>query len=285
MAVTFLDNIKMFNSIIHDILVSYKKIYKPNKNDKYYLHITPLIVDINTTKEIYDVIYISMYNNTINKIVYGSKTNISVKVINENDKFYSFNIINKSFALLDGYDILKIRKYFDYDKSKTLIADLLNNHIRPGKYIIGSGDLALHIENYIINNILSKYSSFKIIFNNLSAYINDLYDKLIENLSNQEIFFDLVIDANKYDNILNNYSMAMQVLIVSDKTDNDQSKIELFENRLLTKYNNQIINIDLKNLHRSIFTNTKYGISILLKFTEYLELLFLISMLDTIKNI
>lgn len=285
MSTIFLNNIETFNSFINDVYVNYKKIYNLDKNDKCYLHITPLIINNETLEEIYDVIYISMHENTISRIACGNNINISVKTINENDKFYLFNVINKSFVLLNGYDILKIKKYIDYEKSKLLINDILNKKVKPSKYIIGSGDLALHIENYIFNNVLTNYSEFKNIINNMSHYIDKLYNEFIKHLTNLEIFFNLVVDANNHDIIVNNFSMVLQILIVSHKTIEDQNKLEMFTNSLLLKYSEQIININLKYLQRSIFVNIKHGMCILFKFTDYLELLFFINMLDIIKNV
>lgn len=285
MSTTLLNNIETFNSFIIDTYINYKEIYNLDKNDKCYLHIAPLIINNETLKEIYDVIYISMHENTISRVACGSNINVSVKTINENDKFYAFNVINKSFVLLNGYDILKIKKYIDYEKSKSLINDILNKKVKPGKYIIGSGDLALHIENYILNNVLTNYSEFKNIVNNVFHYMDKLYTEFVKNLTNLEIFFDLVVDANNYNITVNNFSMVLQILIVSRKTIEDQNKLEMFTSSLLSKYSKQIININLKNLQRSIFADIKHGICILFKFTDYLELLFFINMLDTIKNI
>lgn len=285
MFTTFLYNIETFNNLVNDIYLNYKKIYKLNKNDKCYLHITPLIVNNKTFEEIYDVIYISAHENTISKIACGNNINISVKTINENDKFYTFNIISKSFILLNGYDILRIKKYIDYDKSKSLINDILNKTVKSSRFIIGSGDLALHIENYIINNVLTNATDFRIIANNILCYIDKLYNEFSKNLTGFEIFFDLVVDANNYNLIINDFSVVLQILIVSYKTDNNQDKLETFKNILLQKYNEQIININYKNLQRSVFVDIKHGIRILVKFTSYLELLFFIAILDMLPNV
>lgn len=285
MTVESLNNINLFNSIIHDIITTYKKIYKLSRNDKCYLNIAPLIINKETLEEIYNIIYISTYNNTISKIAYGDKTNVSIKTINKDDKFYLFNIVNKSFDILSGYDILKIRKYIDFDNSKLLMSNILNNNIKPGSYIVGSGELALHIENYIISNILINYSNYKNIINNIQNYFAKIYNELTKNLSGLDIYFDLAIDINNQDKNLKNHDIVMRILLISDKTDNDQIKLETFKNKLLAKYKNYIVNIDLKNLEKSVFVNTEYGISILLRFTDYLELLFFITMLDMIKDI
>lgn len=285
MFTTVLYSIETFNNLISDIYLNYKKIYKLNKNDKCYLHMTPLIINNKTFEEIYDVIYISAYENTISKIACGNNVNISVKTINENDKFYTFNIVNKSFVLLNGYDILKIKKYIDYEKSKSLINDILNKTVKSDKFIIGSGDLALHFENYVINNILTNSIDFSIITNNMSYYIDKLYDKFSKNLVGLEIFFDLVVDTNNYNLTTDDFSVVLQILIVSYKTDDDQNKLETFKNSLLRKYNEQIINIDYKNLQRSVFVDIKHGIRILVKFTDFLELLFFIAILDMLPNI
>lgn len=285
MIVESLNNMNLFNSIIHDIFITYKKIYKLSRNDKCYVNITPFIINTETLEEIHDIIYISTYSNTISKVAYGNKTNVSIKTINKDDKFYLFNIVNKSFDILSGYDILKIRKYIDFDNSKLLMSNILNKNIKPGSYIIGSGELALHIENYIISNILINYSNYKNIINNIQNYFAKIYNELTKNLSGLDIYFDLAVDINNQDKNLKNHDIVMRILLISDKIDNDQSKFETFKNKLLTKYENQFVSVDLKNLEKSVFINTEYGISILLRFTYYLELLFFITMLDTIKNI
>lgn len=286
MATLALDDILLFNDFVNVVLTAYKRIYKLNKNDKCYLYINSAFLDTKQLKEIHDVVYILLQNNkTVNIVAYSDDLNVKLSLLKEHDKFCLFDIIHKTFDTLNSQEILNLRDYLDYDKSKSLIDKLFSNKIRRGKYLIGSGDLALHFENYIASNLLSCNIDIKSVTANSLVFINQLYNEISKNLDNLKVYLDLAINANKYNCSPNQYISLLQIDLLSVKTNNDKYIFEEFVNSILAQYRKHIFDIRLKRLRKTVFTDVNYSISILFKFDSYFDLLFYISVLNMIKNV
>lgn len=286
---TFLDRIKMFNNIISDIYTNYKNIYKIDNKDKCYINVAPLFVNTKTLEKIYNTLYVSKHDMTLNKIIldknaFNSDIDIRFKTINIRDQLYLFNIVNKSFVKLQYSDLISLRDIIDYDKSKIFVSKVLNNDIKHGKYLIETYNFALHIENYIINHIIKTDCEYSV--DNVINMINQLYDEFVRYITNLEIYLDLLTDIdNNIDTLLGDYDLALRILIISHKTDNNKEKIQSLKKILLSNYKDTILEVLIESLKKSIFMDIEYGVSVTFKFTDYLELLFYISTLEQIKNI
>lgn len=285
MNTAFAENIILFNNFVTDLYANYKDIYRPNKTDKCYLHVNPIIFNLQSQEAIYNVTNIVMYDNTVNMVTYSKDWNIKIASVKDEDLVYMFDVIRKTFIVLSGSDILKMRDYLDYDKCESFIDMLLSGNIKSGKYLLGSGDVALHFENYIVNVLLTDNTDLKTIVENSLEHISKIYHETVKNLSQLELYFDFAINLNGVNNLVDQYKVALQIDLLSIKVNENENLFKKFVALMHAKYSNYIIDINLKKLQKSVFTNVDYSISIVYQFNDYFELLFFITMLDVLKRI